>query len=217
MKYSIYKVTNKINGNEYVGFTSTTPHTRFIGHLSEAKSNTNYKFHNALNKYGKDNFIIDTLYNSNDRDFALNIMEPYFIKTLGTFRSKHGYNMTPGGDAGPACVGKDNGMYSKNHTAESLLLMSANRKGKCTGEDNPSKRPEFRKAQSVRVTGENNPMFGKHHSVESNKNRGISVSKALKGVPKKKVACPQCGQIGGAGNMKRYHFDNCKQLEVTKP
>ena len=28
-------------------------------------------------------------------------------------------------------------------------------------------------------------------------------------VPKKKVTCPHCGKIGGAGNMKRYHFENC--------
>lgn len=28
--------------------------------------------------------------------------------------------------------------------------------------------------------------------------------------PKKKCICPHCGKIGGIGNMKRYHFDYCK-------
>lgn len=28
--------------------------------------------------------------------------------------------------------------------------------------------------------------------------------------PKKTIQCPQCGKIGGAANMKRYHFENCK-------
>ena len=30
--------------------------------------------------------------------------------------------------------------------------------------------------------------------------------------PKKRVSCPNCGKIGAVGLMKRYHFDNCKQL-----
>jgi len=215
MLYTIYKVTNKVNGNVYVGFTNSTPHTRFIGHLSEAKLNTNYKFHNAINKYGKDNFVIESLYKSNDRDFALNIMEPYFIKTLDTYRTKHGYNMTPGGDAGPVCNGKDNGMYDKNHTYESLQLMSANRKGKCTGNDNPAKRPEVRKILSKLKTGSGNAMYKKTHSITVKKQIGESVSKALKGVPKKKATCPHCDKVGGAGNMKRYHFDNCKMREIA--
>ena len=27
---------------------------------------------------------------------------------------------------------------------------------------------------------------------------------------RKVVECPHCGKSGGGGNMKRYHFDNCK-------
>lgn len=27
--------------------------------------------------------------------------------------------------------------------------------------------------------------------------------------PKRKVACPHCGLVGGGGAMKRWHFDNC--------
>lgn len=26
-----------------------------------------------------------------------------------------------------------------------------------------------------------------------------------------RVICPHCGVQGGGGNMKRFHFDNCKQ------
>ncbi|QCW19198.1 hypothetical protein FFZ30_0068 [Salmonella phage DaR-2019a] len=29
--------------------------------------------------------------------------------------------------------------------------------------------------------------------------------------PKEKKTCPHCGMTGGAGNMTRYHFDNCKK------
>ena len=29
------------------------------------------------------------------------------------------------------------------------------------------------------------------------------------------VACPHCGKVGGASNMKRFHFDNCKIKEIS--
>lgn len=29
-------------------------------------------------------------------------------------------------------------------------------------------------------------------------------------VPKKIAICPYCGKVGGVGNMKRWHFNNCK-------
>ena len=44
----------------------------------------------------------------------------------------------------------------------------------------------------------------------------MKMSKALKGLPGNlghkytKVICPHCKKKGGGGNMKRYHFDNCK-------
>ena len=212
MKYTIYKVTNIVNRNEYVGFTSTTPHIRFIGHLSEAKANTNYKFHNALNKYGRENFVIETLYESNDRDFTLNIMEPYFIKFYNTYRTNHGYNMTQGGDSGPICKGKDNGMYNKKHSVTSLALMSKNRKGLTAGDKNPSKRPEVREKLKLTSAGKNNGMYNKTHSAEAKRKIGIASSLRNKGVPKKKVTCPHCSKIGGAGNMKRYHFEKCKEF-----
>ena len=46
---------------------------------------------------------------------------------------------------------------------------------------------------------------GKPHSESTRKN----ISQALKNKPK--ISCPHCGKVGGEGNMKRYHYDNCKQ------
>lgn len=36
------------------------------------------------------------------------------------------------------------------------------------------------------------------------------LSKTHKGVPKRTTICPYCQKEGGIGNMKRYHFENCK-------
>jgi hypothetical protein len=39
------------------------------------------------------------------------------------------------------------------------------------------------------------------------------MSKAMKGIKKKKVKCPHCSIEGGAPALKRWHFDNCKHKE----
>ena len=35
------------------------------------------------------------------------------------------------------------------------------------------------------------------------------ISDALKGKKKPQITCPHCGTVGGAGAMKRWHFNNC--------
>jgi hypothetical protein len=42
---------------------------------------------------------------------------------------------------------------------------------------------------------------GTHHFLNSHPN-------------KVQITCPHCGKTGGAVNMKRYHFDNCKALKI---
>jgi len=42
---------------------------------------------------------------------------------------------------------------------------------------------------------------------EESKNK---TSMAKKGILQPIVTCPRCNKTGGASNMKRYHFDNCK-------
>lgn len=32
--------------------------------------------------------------------------------------------------------------------------------------------------------------------------------------PKSKIQCPHCDKIGGSGIMKRWHFDNCKSVNL---
>jgi hypothetical protein len=35
---------------------------------------------------------------------------------------------------------------------------------------------------------------------------------AMTGMRYEKVSCPHCNILGSGGNMKRYHFENCKQI-----
>jgi group I intron endonuclease len=91
--YSIYKCVNKTNGKVYIGFDSNWPNRKRIHKCNYLK--INYKFYNALKKYGWDNFEWDVIYQSRDRDYTLNIMERHFIEYYDSF--KNGYNSTLGG------------------------------------------------------------------------------------------------------------------------
>lgn len=62
---------------------------------------------------------------------------------------------------------------------------------------------ETKQKMSLSQKGENNGMFGKTHTEETK--RKISKPK-----PQAYIICPYCNKYGGASNMKRYHFDNCK-------
>lgn len=40
------------------------------------------------------------------------------------------------------------------------------------------------------------------------------ISAANKGKKRNLIECPRCGKVGGAGIMKRWHFDNCQAMET---
>lgn len=87
----IYVITNKINGKQYVGQTARDVETRFLEHCSEKKGYS--KLHNAIQKYGWQNFYVETLEEIPLSD--LNEREVYWINKLQT-RDK-GYNIAIGG------------------------------------------------------------------------------------------------------------------------
>jgi group I intron endonuclease len=99
----IYKFTNKINSKSYIGQTNNIE-KRKRGHKSDsynAKSHS-YKlpFHNAIRKYGWENFkfeIIEEIPDEMGRDY-LNEREIFFIDYFKTLTTQNGYNLTVGGD-----------------------------------------------------------------------------------------------------------------------
>lgn len=97
----IYKATNLINNKTYIGQTTNTLEFRKQQHFRETKSSkkTNTYFHNALQKYGFDNFsfeIIDTA----DSIESLNEKEIYWIDFYHSTDKSCGYNLDSGGKSG---------------------------------------------------------------------------------------------------------------------
>lgn len=99
----IYLMTNKINGLQYVGQTSSTIELRMRGHKHEAKVlKPNVYFVRAMHKYGFENFEVKVLEECPDE--MLDEKEIYWIAEYDTFLGP-GYNST--------CGGRGNKKFSK--------------------------------------------------------------------------------------------------------
>ena len=95
----IYKFTNKINFNSYIGQSTNIEKRRKI-HVQRAFCNTesnkeyNKAFYRAIRKYGIENFTFEILKICPQNE--LNDWEKYFITLYDSYR--HGYNEDEGGN-----------------------------------------------------------------------------------------------------------------------
>ena len=94
----IYKFTNKINNKSYIG-QSINIDARRKQHIASSYyplSNTyNTAFHQAIRKYGVDNFNFEVLTICTVEE--LDTLEKYYISKYNSI-VPNGYNMTPGGE-----------------------------------------------------------------------------------------------------------------------
>ena len=117
--YSIYCITNIVTNKKYIGFTKRSTEKRFRTHISEANRNLYGMYlHNSIRKYGKENFIVETLMSNLSYDDAARI-ETETILLTNTIQP-HGYNEHQGGKGG-----------CKNLSEELRKKLSSAKKG-CT-------------------------------------------------------------------------------------
>lgn len=123
----IYRIINKITNKTYIGKTVRRLDQRFTAHIIAVKRGSNTKLHNAIRKYGKDNFTIEVIEVVNDQTL-LNEREQFYIQSLNPE-----YNMTIGGDGGDTSLSPN---YQKNHFKNCLRGPEHPRYGK-TGKSSP--------------------------------------------------------------------------------
>lgn len=93
----IYKITNKINNHIYIGQTRNTIEKRWLEHIKSSKigdKDYNCPLHLAINKYGKENFIIEKIEECPNEQ--LDTAEIYWINKYNSYYN--GYNASLGGN-----------------------------------------------------------------------------------------------------------------------
>jgi group I intron endonuclease len=124
----IYKISNNFNDKEYVGQTWSELHERFKGHCSPGSKCI--KLRNAIQAHGKENFIIELLW---EGECTQEQLDEYEVELIGLFDTldPYGYNLKEGG-------------YGGKHSLESRQKMSE-------ALTNPS--PATRMKRSIALTG----------------------------------------------------------------
>jgi group I intron endonuclease len=189
----IYKIINLVNFKIYIGQTLKSVSRRARTHLNSLNTKSNRPLYNAINKYGKENFVIIEIDKASTKE-ELNNKEIYYIAYYKATDRNYGYNLSIGGqtnimsedgrkrfsiaskkmwaDPGFKVMMKEKlssaprvrvAPYPK-HSEESKLKISKNRKNKSCGENHHNfGKPGF--------------MLGKKFN-NDHKNK---ISKALKG------------------------------------
>lgn len=97
MKGELYKITNIHNGKIYIGKTYIGYLNRWNRHVLDAirnDRNNNYKFANAIRKYGKDAFKVEKLLDAEE-----DVLEQKEVEYINLYDSyNNGYNSTLGGE-----------------------------------------------------------------------------------------------------------------------
>lgn len=118
----IYKITNTVNGKIYIGQTVRNVGERFNEHCRH----NNTLIDRAINKYGKDKFIVEVIASAKSQE-ELNELEIKYICEYKSMDKAIGYNLCEGG----------NNTQGYKHRKESKRKMSKSKQGKYTAQDNP--------------------------------------------------------------------------------
>jgi group I intron endonuclease len=137
----IYKITNCVNGKVYIGKSIDILNRRWVYHKSLLNKGTHINKHlqNSWNKYGENNFDFSIILECTPDE--LDEYEIYYIDLYKSYLPEYGYNKTLGGDGAIP-------------TEETRKKMSIAHKG-ILGT------PESKLKQSIKLRGENNPMYGR--------------------------------------------------------
>ncbi|MBQ0112069.1 MAG: GIY-YIG nuclease family protein [Bacteroidales bacterium] len=93
---TIYIIKNNVNEKVYIGQTTIPVIERFKQHCKNSVLRSRrYKLYNAMNKYGKNNFYVETL----ETNIPLSKLDEKEIEYISKYNSYfNGYNSTKGGD-----------------------------------------------------------------------------------------------------------------------
>ena len=165
--YCIYQITNKINGNRYIGQHKYEDESNPMGEYK----GSGLLLHKAYKKYGIENFETEILYKRVRDKATIDAMEIWAIE-----KYKPEYNIAKGGSGG---ITQNMAEFNRNQEIIKKRVDTFKKNHPAKPKPETSKRgsDEWRKKQSEAHKGKTNGMKGKHHSEEAKR----KMSEAKKG------------------------------------
>ena len=118
----IYKITNTVNGKQYIGQTRNTIQERMRKHFDKAKNQKGLTgIDAAIQKYGKENFVVEELCSCLNED--LDTQERYYIAKYDTFEGEGYKNI---GTDGNVTLFEKDGMYVASTYKDGIIVFSMN-------------------------------------------------------------------------------------------
>ena len=206
----IYKITNTINNKCYIGKAQNIT-KRKNWHLSYLRRNqhTNKHLQAAFNQYGEVAFIFTSLLYCNKE--SLDKYEVLFIKIYNSSNPSKGYNKSLGGDGSnglkhteeeklkisKALTGKVRSDEHRKHISESHKGMKYSDEVKAKRAAANFKHSEESKVKmSAAQSGENNAMYGKHHTEETRAKIALGrIGKPMSKAIKDKISSTTKGKV----------------------
>jgi len=213
MHYTVYKITNKVNGKIYIGKHQTKD-------LNDGYMGSGKRLTLAIEKYGIENFEKEILFVF-DNEIEMNEKEAELVSEEFVKKDTN-YNLCPGGKGGWGYVNSSgkNLRTGMVHSEEARSKMShpgnTFRLGMKTSDETKRK---LSIAMKGRI-GNPGPKSKEHRKKISEALKGNQINAGRKFPNRKKrdpiefeiVQCPHCNKKGKKNAMKRWHFDNCRQL-----
>lgn len=201
MFYYMYKIENKLNGMIYIGVHRTSD-------LEDGYMGSGKLIQRAIKKHGLENFEKTILEFFDDVD-SMYIRESEIVN-LSFLQRDDVYNLAPGGSG--ASIDINRKPFTGNHSAETLLKISAASRGRVVSDDT---RAKLRSAMADRGHAWFSSHFSRCNSSPKSDAHRAALSLAANRAPKEVVICPHCGKSGGKAIMHRWHFDACKSVVLV--
>ena len=212
MFYLIYKTTNTIDGKYYIGCHQTTD-------INDGYYGSGKYLSRAIKKYGIESFHREILHICDTKEDMFTKEREIVNEVL--VRDEKSYNLKIGGSGGnPGIVGAFTGRKHSEATKDKIRKKASNQiiteetRIKLSKNNWAKRNPEAQRQHAIAISSK--PKSAEHRQKISASLRGRIWTSGSPhpntGKVKTKVTCPHCGQNGAIHVMKRWHYDNCKNM-----
>lgn len=206
--YTIYKKTHNKTGLQYLGYTKAKDPSKYKG--------SGKYWSNHIKLYGYDVTTEILFQTTNKLDIEpiglhysklWNVVNSDKWANLIKETGKGGFpeNLGPVWNKGMSGfrAGSSHHFFGVKRSDSDKANISKGRKGKGLGHCRPQSKESIEKIREANI-GKILPDSTKKKIGDGNR-----------GKPKPKLTCSHCGAVGGAPQMRRWHFDNCKLKTYT--